>query len=394
MVIKIIDPTSTSLEVLAENLEAELDNKDESAEEAALAEEKALLSSGHDQLSFEQANKIRWAALEAKYKAGNRDKETVCLYVARKASTRAARGYRKHDFSLELVSIGYVAAIEAWDKYDPAKDRGNGREAYLFNVAKGYMCNAAAEMTHRLGKRAHNKGEILPRVFSHNTQRDDGLGSTGATPLRLSDVDYTDDEMSGDTLTESALVSDSDSPRELDLTVPTMTRNLGGLFDGDKSIIAAVKRAERSNGDELASWAHQTSPSAEASVARTEGAVKDAQDALLFDLLEKILSKDESELLKAHFGVLGREKETTETMAQRLGVSRSSMRRKIEAIKQSFIAQARTLNPRMVTQQLSETDSASTNDIKGAVRGRRSAPSMAAYLAKTRPFNDPKKPTP
>jgi hypothetical protein len=301
--------------------------RNELAADKAFEMEKAALSDVNcfgDKLSFEQKNRHRWAALAARYEAGARDREAVCAHVARNASKAAARGYRgRHNFSLELVGVGYPAALVKWDEliekggYDPRRDTGGGIEAAIFVHVKGYMCNAAAEMTHRLGIRAHEKGEVLPLVCTHDARRDDGLGSTGTTPTKKLSDDQTD----------SALRAPTD-------------------------IFGPVK------------------PPAEASSLRTSKQAREAAEICLYDELEKHPSHEERELIMTQWGVLDRRKETVEVMAKRLGKTESTMARKLKRLLQEITDRARKDNPRMT--KLPQTFGLT---LKGGV-ARRTAPSL------------------
>jgi hypothetical protein len=115
--------------------------------------------------------KVWWKMVEILYKAGEASAgkaypwvDTVCQWVALKAMRSLSKNGKLpaqcgkgFDLACDPVSVGYLAAKAKWSTYDPAKDKGGGHEAYLYQTASGHIRNAAWELFSPSGRRERSK---------------------------------------------------------------------------------------------------------------------------------------------------------------------------------------------------------------------------------------------
>jgi hypothetical protein len=106
-----------------------------------------------------------WDSLHKEPDIGPPKLDTVCLLEAMKAMRRLVELGKLptlcgHGFDLEcgLLGYGWASAKAAYTKYDPAKDTGNGPQAYLFKCAEGAIRNAAWKEFSDSGKRLRFSG--------------------------------------------------------------------------------------------------------------------------------------------------------------------------------------------------------------------------------------------
>jgi hypothetical protein len=143
-----------------------------------LSAAKAGATKGANQTHFE----FLWAKVKTAYAAGEAAalpsfpwKDVVCYREALKAMrhlvplkgksklpTGCGKGW---DLDCGIVAEGYARALRAWDRFDPAKDKGNGLAAYLYKTAEGAIRNAAWEQFSASGKRERSEpGEVMPKM--------------------------------------------------------------------------------------------------------------------------------------------------------------------------------------------------------------------------------------
>lgn len=120
--------------------------------------------------SWAEIKRKLWNDVESRYNAGDRDKETVCEWMAYKAALKVCKaassggqGWPQGSFD-ELVAEGYEYAVSRWSDYDPTKATKNGISGFLYKAALGRMRNAAKELFTAHGKRKHKPGDVIPNL--------------------------------------------------------------------------------------------------------------------------------------------------------------------------------------------------------------------------------------
>jgi hypothetical protein len=252
-----------------------------------------------------------WREVEARHAGGGRDRETVCAWNTHKAARRVAKGRKGRDFYLHVLSAGYSAARDKWDKlhssldpakaYDPARDNGGGIDAAIFTAAAGAMRNAAAEMSNAFNKRKHHAGQVLPTAgsFDESLPKHGGFGSTGVTTVRDS---------------ETLRYSDADG---------------GGTTD--KAMNSAADRAARGTSQKIPkSWApaRVKVPSSVSPGERQTFEARRAQELYVAELLEP-LPPEERAIIVQCWGVDGAERVAEEELAERMGCSVATVRKRL-----------------------------------------------------------------
>jgi RNA polymerase sigma factor (sigma-70 family) len=263
------------------------------------------MSTKSDAPSWSEIKRHEWSEIEAAYKAGVRDKETVCAWMAYKAALRICKGWPAGSFD-ELLTEGYIAALRKWPDYDPRQATENGISGFVYKAAERRMRNAAPELFTSSGKRKHRETDKLPVlvVQSHEiTERleHDARGAvTTSVASNEADVDY--------------FTNDSDS---------------GGAKD--KAVTAAANRAARSKSFKPEPWTTRVNAPYGASSRVVERA---AHKAVVFRIGELLglLPPEECALVSQYWGVNGEQRLTLQQLAERRGCSPAAAHRRLEKL--------------------------------------------------------------
>jgi RNA polymerase sigma factor (sigma-70 family) len=267
-------------------------------------------------IAWQSIKRTEWSVIEARYNAGNRDKETVCLWMAREAALHLRKQWPQRRGPLgnndgldELIAEGYEYAIERWPEYDPTKATKNGISGFIYKTARGHMRNAAHELFTAHGKRKHDKDDVLPVVFvAPDTARIKGDGENSRRYV-------TGSSDAEDTFSRAAEANGIDP-------------DIGSLKD--KAINAAADRAARSKSNAVLKWTRQPKvPQSRA--AEPEYQSREAREATEIEVQRLIAPypPKEREVLSFAWGLDGVEKETPQQLAIRWGCTVSTVYKRL-----------------------------------------------------------------
>jgi hypothetical protein len=268
-------------------------------------------------VAWQAINRKLWSDIEARYAARARDRETVCLWMSRKAALELRkqspqrRGPLGSNDSLdELIAAGYEYAIERWPEYDPTKATKNGISGFIYKAVLGHMRKAAHELFTAHGKRKHDKDDVLPvvSVVSGTARiKDDGEDSrryvTGSSDAE-------------DTFSRAAEANGIDP-------------DIGSLKD--KAINAAADRAARSKSNAVLKW-HRQIKAPQARAVEPEFQSREAREATEIYVHRNILGPlppKEREVLSFAWGLDGVEKDTPQGLAKRWGCTVSTVYKRL-----------------------------------------------------------------
>jgi hypothetical protein len=278
--------------------------------------------------AWQAINRKQWSDIEARYKAGSRDKGTVCAWMAYRAAMALCKGQPSrlsptggNDRFNELLIEGYQAAVRRWDaahatyvdpatakdakamkaikkatalRYAPAKDTGNDMPGLVYTAVLGRMRNASHELFTVHGKRKHAKDDVLPVV------------SVVGDIAEITDL-WEDTRAHTTAPAYGAEAPSTAASGYIDGTDP----DIGSIKD--KAINAAADRAARTKSNAVFKWHRQI----QAPQSRAEFQSRQAREAteLYVHRLLAPLPPKERELIAYAWGVEGVEKATPQKLA-------------------------------------------------------------------------------
>lgn len=240
-----------------------------------------------------------WNDVESRYNAGDRDKETVCGWMAYRAALVVCKGWPQGSFD-ELVAEGYEYAVSRWSDYDPTKATKNGISGFLYKAALGRMRNAAKELFTAHGKRKHRHNDVIPNLSV------------------VADV-------------EPHIARDRRSP----VTKAASTHDTGDYFTNKADVGGindkAVTAAARKSGRTKLNWTTQVKApgGGDRNASRL---ARIATEIHVHRLLALLPNSEDRKIIECAWGIDGVKEATVGELAERAGCSESTMYNRINKL--------------------------------------------------------------